>query len=72
MNWSVVSVAVLTLLPTRLRDLARLIGLATAMTIVQHYGGRRLYIPSRAAVDHPLVAIGNANALCGPKRRKRA
>lgn len=57
MNWSLVSAAVLPLLPTRLRDLARLIGLATAMTIVQHYGGRRLYIPSRAAVDHPLVAL---------------
>lgn len=57
MNLSLVSTALLPLLPARLRNLTRLIGLAMTMTIVQHYGGSRLYIPSRATADHPLAAL---------------
>lgn len=52
----------LELLPRRLRDFVRLIGLPATLAIVERYGGTRLYVPATWGPEHPLVAlIGEAN-----------
>ncbi|WP_052494015.1 Mor transcription activator family protein [Nitrosospira sp. NpAV] len=51
------------LLPGILRDIAGLIGLPGTLTLVQHYGGVRLYIPKRFDPDHVLVKILGAAAV---------
>lgn len=45
------------LLPPRLREFARLIGLPATLQLVEHYGGLRIYIPAHPTPDHPLAAL---------------
>jgi len=45
------------LLPPRLRDFVRLIGLPATLRLVEHYGGLRIYIPARPAPDHPFAEL---------------
>lgn len=45
------------LLPQVLQDFVRLIGLAATMILVEHFGGRRLYIPANPHPDHQLVKL---------------
>lgn len=42
-------------LPDSLRELAELLGLGAAMTLVERWGGVRLHIPTCPRDDHPLV-----------------
>lgn len=42
-------------LPGILRDLVDLIGLTGTLTLVEHYGGVRLYVPVKYDPGHPLV-----------------
>jgi Mor family transcriptional regulator len=54
------------LLPQVLQDFVRLIGLAATMILVEHFGGRRLYIPGRPHAEHPLaklIGLENLTAL---------
>lgn len=51
------------LLPGILRELAELIGITGTMTLVDEYGGVRLYVPMTLPEDHPLInLIGPENA----------
>jgi hypothetical protein len=45
------------LLPPRLREFVRLIGLPATLRLVEHYGGLRIYIPARPAPDHPFAEL---------------
>lgn len=45
------------LLPPRLREFARLIGLSATMSFVARYGGLRIYIPANPPPDHPFAAL---------------
>jgi hypothetical protein len=45
------------LLPPRLQELIRLIGLPATMRFVERFGGSRIYIPAHPAEDHPFVAV---------------
>ena len=45
------------LLPRVLQDFVRLIGLAATMILVEHFGGRRLYIPVNPHADHHLAKL---------------
>jgi len=45
------------LLPQVLQDFVRLIGLAATMLLVEHFGGRRLYIPINPHPDHHLAKL---------------
>jgi hypothetical protein len=47
------------LLPPKLQEFVRLIGLSSTMALVQVYGGLRIFIPSPAYVsaDHPIAKI---------------
>lgn len=45
------------LLPQVLQDFVRLIGLAATMILVEHFGGRRLYIPINPRADHQLAKL---------------
>lgn len=50
------------LLPPRLQEFVRLIGLAPTMRLVERFGGLRIYIPAKATADHPLAElIGQEN-----------
>lgn len=50
-------------LPQVLAEMAEVVSLATVATIVDHYGGRELYIPSRADGTHKLVELIGAEDL---------
>lgn len=51
------------LLPGILRELCELIGIQPTMTLVEEYGGVRLYVPQKLNDEHPLVKlIGWQNA----------
>lgn len=45
------------LLPKRLREFVRLVGLAATLKLVERFGGTRLYVPARPHADHPLAAL---------------
>ncbi len=45
------------LLPRVLQDFVRLIGLHATMILVEHFGGRRLYIPAQPTPDHTLAQL---------------
>ena len=45
------------LLPRVLQDFVRLIGLAATMILVEHFGGRRLYIPVNPHPEHHLARL---------------
>jgi len=45
------------LLPPLLQNFVRLIGLAPTMSLVQVFGGRRVYFPKQPTPEHPLAAI---------------
>lgn len=45
------------LLPQVLQDFVRLIGLHATMILVEHFGGRRLYIPVNATPEHRLAKL---------------
>ena len=45
------------LLPKRLRDFVRLIGLPATLKLVERYGGTRLYIPANPHAEHPLAQL---------------
>lgn len=45
------------LLPPLLQEFVGLIGLVPTMALVQFVGGRRVYIPKRATLEHPFAAI---------------
>lgn len=45
------------LLPRLLQDFVRLIGLHATMILVEHFGGRRLYVPGRPNPDHHLAGL---------------
>lgn len=45
------------LLPQVLQDFVRLIGLAATMILVEHFGGRRLYIPVNPHAEHHLAKL---------------
>lgn len=54
------------MLPKEAEVMSTLIGLEATMTLVKAYGGRRLYIPSKAAQKHklaPLIGLENLEAL---------
>ncbi|MGJ4748481.1 Mor transcription activator family protein [Leptospira sp. SA-E8] len=53
------------LLPPLLRDFVRLIGIPATMLLVQHHGGRRIYIPSpeRCTDAHALARLIGAENL---------
>lgn len=53
-DWSDLSTE---LLPQVLQDFVRLIGLAATMILVEHFGGRRLYIPINPHPDHHLAKL---------------
>ena len=53
-DWSDLSTE---LLPQVLQDFVRLIGLAATMILVEHFGGRRLYIPANPHPDHHLAKL---------------
>ncbi len=44
-------------LPGILRDLVDLIGVTETMSIVEHYGGVRLYVPAKFDPEHPLIGV---------------
>ena len=45
------------LLPKRLQEFVRLIGLAATLKVVERYGGTRLYVPANPHSDHPLAVL---------------
>jgi hypothetical protein len=45
------------LLPPRLREFVRLIGLPATLRLIERYGGLRIYIPAHPAPDHPLAGL---------------
>ena len=45
------------LLPPRLQEFVRLIGLPATMLLVERFGGLRIYIPAAATVDHPFAEL---------------
>ena len=45
------------LLPPRLQEFVRLIGLPATMLLVERFGGLRIYIPATATVDHPFAEL---------------
>lgn len=45
------------LLPPRLREFVRLIGLPATLRLIERYGGLRIYIPAHPAPDHPLADL---------------
>lgn len=45
------------LLPRVLQDFVRLIGLHATMILVEHFGGRRLYVPGRPTPEHQLAGL---------------
>jgi len=45
------------LLPPRLREFVRLIGLPATLRLIERYGGLRIYIPAHPAPDHPLASL---------------
>ncbi|APW38598.1 hypothetical protein RD110_16490 [Rhodoferax koreense] len=45
------------LLPQVLQDFVRLVGLPATMQLVEHHGGRRLYIPLNATPNHHLAQL---------------
>lgn len=45
------------LLPKRLRDFVRLIGLPATLKLVERYGGTRLYVPANPHAEHPLAVL---------------
>ncbi|CAN5434967.1 hypothetical protein BH10PSE18_BH10PSE18_18630 [soil metagenome] len=55
------------LLPQRLQEFVRLIGLAPTMRLVDRFGGLRIYIPATATEDHAfaeLIGVENLGKLC--------
>lgn len=55
------------LLPPRLQEFVRLIGLPATLRMVERFGGLRIYIPATAMPDHPfaeLVGMDNFTRLC--------
>lgn len=55
------------LLPPRLQEFVRLIGLPATLRMVERFGGLRIYIPATAAPDHPfaeIVGMENLAKLC--------
>lgn len=54
------------LLPQVLQDFVRLIGLPATMILVEHFGGRRVYIPANPTPEHhlaKLIGLDNLTAL---------
>ncbi|MGJ7527121.1 Mor transcription activator family protein [Variovorax sp. GB1P17] len=47
----------LELLPPRLREFVRLIGLPATLRLIERYGGLRIYIPAHPAPDHPFAGL---------------
>ncbi len=45
------------LLPPRLQEFVRLIGLPATMALVQRFGGLRIYIPATATPDHAFAEV---------------
>lgn len=45
------------LLPPRLREFVRLIGLPATLRLIERYGGLRIYIPAHPAPDHPFAGL---------------
>ena len=45
------------LLPDGARELADAVGLPAALTLIEHYGGTRLYVPQSMPADHELVRL---------------
>ena len=45
------------LLPPRLQEFVRLIGLPATMLLVERFGGLRIYIPATATADHPFAEL---------------
>lgn len=55
------------LLPPRLQEFVRLIGLPATLRMVERFGGLRIYIPATATPDHPfaeIIGIDNLAKLC--------
>lgn len=53
-DWSMLDAA---LLPPRLQEFARVIGLDATMRLVERYGGRRIYVPATPRPGHPLAEL---------------
>lgn len=45
------------LLPPRLQEFVRLIGLPATMLLVERFGGLRIYIPANPTQDHPFAEL---------------
>jgi Mor family transcriptional regulator len=55
------------LLPQRLQEIVRLIGLQATLSLVERLGGLRIYIPAEATPEHPiaaLIGVENLAKLC--------
>lgn len=50
------------LLPASARELAEVIGLAATLTLIEHHGGTRLYVPKRLTPDNDLIETIGASA----------
>jgi hypothetical protein len=45
------------LLPPRLREFVRLIGLPATLRLIERYGGLRIYIPAHPTPEHPIAGL---------------
>ncbi|KLN57653.1 Mor transcription activator family protein [Variovorax paradoxus] len=52
------------LLPPRLQEFVRLIGLSATMLLVERFGGLRIYIPASPTQDHPFAELIGFEKLC--------
>lgn len=54
-------------LPASLVDVAEMLGLRVALSLIQHFGGTEVKFPKRPSLDHPVIlALGetDGHALC--------
>ena len=45
------------LLPAAFAEVAQVVGLRAAVTLVEHYGGTRLYVPQDSVADWPVTTL---------------